>query len=282
MRFLLATDMSPNSAHMLRYVFELNRHFFARLELMHVTDLPVAAMDEEGVLLRDHDAVIKSIEQDLWSFLEGNRGTYHFETSVSAVFGGLYQALATRAREWPADLIIISHSAREKTNFWTSTGTGRKLLTHPPVPVLCVPEGARIPPTIRHVLICTDLTDLPDQKTLQFLGRFANALKANLRLLHIKVRNEIDWEGEEKVKAAWKGALGLSLDILEQSGKISFDQLLDGYVRKHDIDLLVMFPHKHHWLYQLFLGSETGKIYDRTSLAVLSIPISHEAEWKDR
>ena len=68
MRFLLATDMSPNSAHMLRYVFELNRHFFARLELMHVTDLPVAAMDEEGVLLRDHDAVIKSIEQDRWSF----------------------------------------------------------------------------------------------------------------------------------------------------------------------------------------------------------------------
>jgi hypothetical protein len=35
---------------------------------MHVTDLPVAAMDEEGVLLRDHDAVIKSIEQDRWSF----------------------------------------------------------------------------------------------------------------------------------------------------------------------------------------------------------------------
>ena len=281
MRFLLATDMSPAAAHLLRYVFELNRHFFARLELMHVFDLPVAAMDEEGVLLRDHNAVIKSIEQNLWSLIEENKGGYHFETTVSAVFGGLYHALAVRATEWPADLIITSHSTREKSTFWTSTGTGRQLLTHPPVPVLSVPEGASIPPIIKHIVVCTDLSEVPSRHAMQFLERFSNALKATLSLVHIKVRNEIDWEGEERVRAAWKGALGLPLNILEHHAKISMGQQLEAYVREHDIDLLVMFPHKHNWLDRLMLGSETGKLYDHTSLPILSIPIEQEGMQHD-
>jgi nucleotide-binding universal stress UspA family protein len=276
MHMLLATDMSPAAAHTLRYALALNRHFFAKLELMHVFDLPVAAMDEEGALLRNHDAVIKSIEQNLWTFLAENRGSYHFDTKVSAVFGGLYQALATRAREWPADLIITGHSSHARSSFWTSTGTGRQLFTHPPAPVLSVPESAIIPPVIRHILICTDLSEIPDEGAFQFLRRFSNGLNAKLSLLHVNVRNEIAWAGEQKVTEAWKEGLGLSLNILEHTGKDSLTHLLEEYVREHDIDLIAMFPHRHNWLYQLLLGSETGKVYDDIMLPVLSIPIDHE------
>lgn len=272
MRFLLATDLTPASAHMLRYVMEFNRYFFARLEILHVFDLPVAAVDEEGMLLRDHDAVKKAAEQALWAFLEENRGTYHFDTTVTAATGGLYRAMAARALEWPADLVIAGQSAQGMSNRWTSTGTGRHLVTHPPVPVLCVPENATIPPVIRNILVCTDLSDFPDPKQLEFLTRFSLGLSANMSLLHVKVSDEIEREEEEKIMDAWKTGLGVPLFTLEHSGKTSLSDLLKEYARANNIDLIVVFPHKHNWLDRLMLGSETGKLFDQVRIPILSMP----------
>lgn len=272
MRFLLATDLTPASAHMLRYVMEFNRYFFARLEILHVFDLPVAAVDEEGMLLRDHDAVKKAAEQALWAFLEENRGTYHFDTTVTAATGGLYRAMAARALEWPADLVIAGQSAQGMSNRWTSTGTGRHLVTHPPVPVLCVPENATIPPVIRNILVCTDLSDFPDPKQLEFLNRFSLGLSANMSLLHVKVGDEIEREEEEKIMDAWKTGLGVPLFTLEHSGKTSLSDLLKEYARANNIDLIVVFPHKHNWLDRLMLGSETGKLFDQVRIPILSMP----------
>jgi nucleotide-binding universal stress UspA family protein len=272
MRFLLATDMTPASAHMLRYTMELNRHFFARLDILHVFDLPVAAVDEEGMLLRDHDAVKKAAEQELWAFLEENRGTYHFDTTVTAATGGLYRAMAARALEWPADLIIAGQSAQGMSNRWTSTGTGRHLVTHPPVPVLCVPENATIPPVIRNILVCTDLSDFPDPEQLEFLKRFSRGLSANMSLLHVKVSDEIQREEDEKIMEAWKSGLGVPLFTLEHPGKKSLSDQLEEYARAHDLDLMVVFPHKHNWLDRLLLGSETGQLFDQARIPILSMP----------
>jgi nucleotide-binding universal stress UspA family protein len=273
MHFLLATDISPASARMLRYVFELNRHFFAKLELLHVFDLPVAAVEEEGIWLKDHDAVVSSIEQNLWTFMEENRGAYHFDTNVSVVSGGVFRAVADRAKKWPADLIITGHLPGNKSTVWSSSGTGRHLLTHPPVPVLCVPEQAVLPPRIKQILICTDLSELPDQRGLQFLTGFAGALKANLSVLHVTVSNEIAGEEDEKIKIGWRQALGVSMIILEHPGHLSLSALISNYAAAHNIDLLVVFPHKHTWLDQWMLGSESGKLFDKIDLPILSMPM---------
>ena len=239
---------------------------------MHVFDLPVAAVDEEGMLLRDHDAVKKAAEQELWAFLEANRGTYHYDTTVTAATGGLYRAVAARAQEWPADLIIAGQSAQEMSTRWTSTGTGRHLATHPPVPVLCVNENATIPPVIRNILVCTDLSDFPDPEQLEFLKKFSRGLNANMSLLHVKVSNEIQREEDEKIMDAWKTGLGVPLFTLEHPGKISLSDQLVGYARAHDMGLMVVFPHKHNWLDRLLLGSETGKLFDQVRVPILSMP----------
>lgn len=274
MRFLLATDMTPASARMLRYVLELNRYFFARLQLLHVFDLPVAASDEDGLLLKDHDAVMRAIEQELWTFLEENRGDYHFDTTVSAVYGGLYKALATRAADWHADLIVTGHSAREGLGLWTTTGTSRHLLTLPPVPVLCVPEQAVLPPVIRKILVCTDLSEIPSTDRMQFLLRFAEGLKAKLHLLHVKLRDEIECERDEMIMETWKKALNIPLKVLEYLGRSSLSQLLEDYTRDHEVDMVVVFPHKHNWLDRVMLGSESGEIFDRVDLPLMSIPLN--------
>ena len=273
MRFLLATDLTPASARMLRYVLELNRYFFARLELMHVFDLPIAAADEEGVLLRDYDAVTRAMEQDLWSFLREHQGAFHYDTTVSAVCGGLYKALASRATAWHADLIVTGHSARDRTGLWTSTGTGRHLLTHPPTPVLCVPEHAVLPPVIRNILVCTDLSEVPDPGRLQFIVRFAGGLNATIILLHVRVRDEIEWEQDEMVREAWKTSLNTSLKVLEHTDRSSLSQMLAEYASDHEVDMLVLFPHKHNWLDRLLLGSETGKLFDELGLPLMSLPM---------
>lgn len=278
MNFLLTTDLTPASARMLRYVFELNRRFFARLEVLHVIDMPVATVDEEGVLLRDQDAIIRSVEQEVWSFLAENRGDYHFDTMVSVVMGELYRAIAERAKAWPADLIITGHPARGKSGFWTSTGTGKYLLTHPPVPVLSIPENASLPPSIRQVLICTDLAAAPPKHQIEFLSRYCEALQARPHLLHFRVHDEIDWKGEEEIKDIWKRTLGVSLTIVEHAGELSLTRLIGKYASEHDIGLLVVFPHKHHWMDRLFMGTETGKLFDQVEIPILSMPLHQETQ----
>jgi nucleotide-binding universal stress UspA family protein len=274
LRFLLATDLTPASALMLRYTFELNRSFFAQIELLHVFDLPLAAADEEGILLRNHDTLKSTYEQAMWSFVEENRGSYHFDTTVSAVSGGLYQATAERAREWKADLIITGHHIRENLADWGSTGAGKRLTTHPPVPVLSIPDNITLPPRIRKIMICTDLSALPDPKDIRFLRTFIETCRAEASLLHVHVSNEISWQGEQHVIDYWKDTLGTSLLVQEQRKHEPIGQQISTYAESHGIDLIVVFPHQHNWLDRLLLGSQTKWLFEHISLPLLSMPVA--------
>lgn len=274
MRFLLATDLSPACARMLRYTFELNRSFFAQLELLHVFDIPVATMDEEGLLLRNHESCKSTFEQALWAFLEENRETYHFDTTVTAVSGGLFHAAADRARSWKADLIITGHHVSDSRTDWGSTGMGKRLLTHPPVPVLSIPDNASIPPDIKKILVCTDLTALPNEHDLKFLQKFIGNLNAKVSLLHVNVSHEISWRGDQSIIDGWKNALDTRLMVLENQKHEATGRQIAEYAKKHETDLLVVLPHRHNWLDHLLLGSETERLFDHTELPILSLRVA--------
>ena len=149
----------------------------------------------------------------------------------------------------------------------------RHLLTHPPVPVLCIPEQTVLPPMIRNILVCTDLSEIPPPGRLQFLLRFAEGLSATLHLLHVKLRDEIEWERDEKIREAWKKGLDIPLNVLEHPGRSSLIQLLEDYMKDHEVDMVVLFPHKHNWLDRLMLGSETGKLFDALDMPLMSLPL---------
>jgi nucleotide-binding universal stress UspA family protein len=274
MRFLLAIDLTPACARMLRYTLELNRSFFAQIELLHVFEMPFAAADEEGILLRNHETCKTTFEQAMWTFLEENRGSYHFDTTVSAVTGGLYQATAERAREWKADLIITGHHISENLMDWGSTGTGKRLLQHPPVPVLSIPDNITLPPRIRKILICTDLSALPVPQDMDFLQTFIQSLQAEATLLHVHVSDEITWQGEQPVIDAWKDALGTPLMMLGQQKHETVGKQITSYAKSHDMDLIVVIPHDHNWLDRLLLSSETEWLFEHISLPLLSLPVA--------
>jgi len=47
---------------------------------------------------------------------------------------------------------------------------------------------------------------------------------------------------------------------------------LNGFIEKHNADMLVMMPHKHEWLERLFRKSETKDMIFHTHIPLLVLP----------
>jgi nucleotide-binding universal stress UspA family protein len=274
MKFLIPIDFSEASAHMLRAAFDLNRHFFASLQILHLFDVPITAGDDSELYLRNYEAYRKSYDDELWEFVRLNRGEFHYDTEVFATSGGHYQGIVSFARAQAPDLIIIGHKGAGKLRRWMLGSVSRYLLTHPPVPVLSIPENFSFPGKegFRRILLTTDLSmELPEAQ-VRFLTNFAERMQAEIRLLHVKVKGEVELPSEAKMLKSLRETFGREVEIVPQEPEEHVHEKVARYVGEHDVDLLVTFPHFHTWIDRLLIGSETRELTDTVRIPILSLP----------
>ena len=274
MRFLIPVDFSEASENMLRFAFELNRHFFARMEILHLFDIPITVGDDSEVYLKNYQAYRKSYDDALWEFVRRNKGEYHYETDVFATSGGHYQGIVDYAEKHRPDLLIVGHSGAGALRRWVFGSVSRYLLTHPPVPVLSVPEDYSRPgsPTISKILVTTDLASTIPDRSASFLRRFSEKLKAEIDLVHVRVKDEVILPDEAAVRENWEKSLGTEVEFIETEPGEHVGEAIDRRVAKGGYDLLVTVPHAHTWLDRLLIGSETSNLAGMMEIPLMSLP----------
>jgi nucleotide-binding universal stress UspA family protein len=274
MNFLIPVDFSDASASMLRFAFSLNRHFFARMEVLHLFDIPITVGDDSEVYLKNYEAYRKSYADELWDFVRRNKGEYKYETEVFATAGGHYQGIVDFANKHHPDLLIVGHRGVGAMRRWFFGSVSRFLLTHPPVPVLSVPEDyapAGESPVTR-ILVATDLVAAIPEKSVVFLRRFAGKLKAGIDLVHVKVKDELKLPDEGDVIRSLETSLEAPLEFLETRPGEQVSDAIDKKVKEGGYDLLVTVPHAHTWLDRLMIGSETRDLATLMEIPVMSLP----------
>lgn len=274
MLFLIPVDFSEASAHMLRFTFALNRHFFARLQILHLFDVPITAGDDSEVYLKNYEAYRKSYDDELWEFVRKNRGTFHYDTDVFATSGGHYQGIVSFAKSQRPDMIIVGHRGIGGIRRWMVGSVSRYLLTHPPAPVLSVPEGYAFSEedVFTRILLTTDLVSELPESGVQFLSSFADRLKADIRILHVKVRGELELPGESERRISLENRFGRPVETVSLEKGEHIHDKVDRYISENGVDLLVTFPHSHTWIDRLLIGSETRELSGMVKIPIMSLP----------
>jgi nucleotide-binding universal stress UspA family protein len=273
MQILIPVDFSDTSARALRFAHALNLRFTARLQVLHIFDVPITSGDDGEVYLRNYEAYRKSFEDELWDFVNRNRKELHFDTEVFATSGGHYQGIVSFAKSHRPDLIVVGHKGAGRVARWIFGSVSRYLLTHPPAPVLSIPGNMPEGRTgFRKILLAVDLSaPLPDAQ-LAFLKDFAEKEEAELGLLHVRVDDEIPAPDEARTATGLSRVLGARLEERTMGKGEDVASAILSHCQEENYDLLVTIPHRHTWIDTLLMGSETRRIAGMTDIAMLALP----------
>ena len=196
-KFLVPVDFSDASAHVLRFVFEMNKHFFAQLEVIHLFNVPFAIDDESGETITTYEQYRESYENDVWDLINANKGDYHFDIDVKVTAGGHYQGILDYAKKTNADLVIIGNKGAGKPKRWNFGSVAKYLITHPEVPVLAIPESFS-QDTLKNILFATDLISPLTDYHYNFVKNFAEKMNAELHIVNVKDESARPLESEKK------------------------------------------------------------------------------------
>ena len=268
---LIPVDFSPASAQALRYAYQLNAHFISKLQILHLFDIPITVGDDADLYLKNYEAYRRSFDEELWEFVARNKGEYHFDTEVFTTSGGHYQGIVDFARQHKPGLIVIGNRGAGAIRKWMFGSVARYLLTHPPIPVIGVPEDSPIR-EIRKVLLATDLTSLIPEDGLAFLKEFLDRTGSTIQAIHAREKGELTLPVEEKAILQFKEAFGSAPLIRTLKPHQHISQCIDDYIAETGVDLLVTLPHAHTWLDRLLIGSETSELASMVNIPVMSIP----------
>jgi nucleotide-binding universal stress UspA family protein len=270
-KMLVGVDFSDASANALAFAFRLNRYFIARMQVLHLFDIPIAVGDDSELYLRNYESYRKSFDDELWDFIRRNKGEYHYETEVFSTSGGHYQGIVDFTRRHQPDLVIIGHKGTGGIRRILFGSVARYLLTHPPIPVLSIPLEFQ-PTDIKKILLTTDMSNLIPEKCCGFLKNFGDRIGAEIEIVHVKEKWEISLPVEEKIRDQIKSVFGKEVTILPAANGESLSQVINNYVQTSHVDLLVTVPHFHTWIDRVLIGSETSSLVSVLKIPVMSLP----------
>ena len=269
-KFLIPVDFSDASAQTLRFVFEMNKHFFAQLEVIHLFDVPFAIGDESLQTINTFEEYKKSYTSSLWDFINANKGDYHFDINVKVTAGGHYQGIMDYAKKSKANLIIIGNKGSGKHKRWRFGSVAKYLITHPQVPVLAIPSDYS--GGIKKILWAADLVTPLTATHYSFLKEFAEKLQADIHIINVRERFDPSFEEEEYALSDIEKNIGIKPVVLQKKEGSTIRQTIHEYEISNNIDLLVTIPHYHTWLDRLLIGSETTELADKEEIPILSLP----------
>ncbi len=267
--FLVPVDFSDASASALKYAFELNKHFFARLHVMHIFDVPFAAASESDAGFFQYEALKKVHEENTWDFINLHKGEYHYDMEVAVTSGGHYQSIANYAKEKNIKLIILGNKGKGGLRKWFFGSVTQYLLRHAPCPVIAIPADYAWK-EIENMVVCTDLSQpLSDHQCLE-LKKMANGCKAKLHFLHVQDKIEVALPSDNVAIDKIRNVFGVS------PATIAFEHSIGASVNKYLTqsggELVVTLPHYHSWLDNMLLGSETSALSKLVKAPMMSLP----------
>jgi nucleotide-binding universal stress UspA family protein len=276
-RILTPTDFSPSAELAMRSAEFLSRQQRARLDLLHVLQLPAPSYLGRLGLDRDlRETWIAGAREQLAELARGLAGT---ELEVDTILreGKPWSEILDVARERGADLICLGNSGHSALERLFLGSTAENVVRRSDVPVLIVRE--RPLTEVRRVLVPVDF-DPGTKVAIRFaLAKFPAAeisalhvvaplppadpvvgpLVPNLAAIRAKIRGLLDRLGARDVTESVRLMADPAGAIIEAA-------------RETDVDLLVLTTHGRRGVSRAILGSVAEKVVRHADRPVLVLP----------
>jgi nucleotide-binding universal stress UspA family protein len=267
------TDFSASSVNAANYAADLAVFLNAKLVLLNVVEVPMAA-SEIPVPETVFEDMVSMVDQDLDSL--GSKLTVRTDGKIEIVTRVLLGTVATQIREISEELqpfaIVMgkkSGNSLERILLGSSTLTTVK---NNPYPILIIPEYVRFNGIHKIGLAC-DLQNVAETVPFKTLIEWVGTFQAALDVIHLS-KHEQDLSSIESGESV---SLENHLNKLKPNFHFlvgdKLAERLNEYAGEQKLDLLVVIPKKHGFL-AMFDKKHTHDIIVHNNTAILAMHVS--------
>lgn len=272
---LVPTDFSKSAANALDYAIEIAQLTDSNLILFHAYQLPLEANEISVTppVEEIEKQIIKNLKKIERYITKNSKGiNVHLEYK----FGFPVEEIKLCAEKNKVDLIIMGlHGAgflKEKLIGSVAT----VLIKNSRCPVMIINQNVKFR-TLKKITFAFDYTEIKDRSILNPVIDFTNLFKSHIYIFNV-VKSQL-----QAVSSISKAVDGMKLAHALQNAEHSFhysenEDIVEGinrFVLENKIDLVVMVPHKHSPLHNLFNPSQTKKMAFHTRIPLLTLSESH-------
>jgi nucleotide-binding universal stress UspA family protein len=269
---LVPTDFSKNAKNALDYAIEIATVTSSKLILFHAYQLPaltseIPDMPSEVEIERQLVREVKKLER----YIHTN-STKKLTVEYAYRCGFPVEEIKLCSERLKADLIVMGlhGSGFLKEKLIGSVAT--VLINNSKCPVMIINQNVKFR-SIKNIALAFDYTEIKNKNTLLPLNDFIHLFKSHIFIFNV-VKSEL-----QAVSSISKAVDGMKLAHALENAEHSFhysenEDILEGinkFVMEKKIDMVVMIPHKHSPLHNLFHESETKKMAFHTRIPLLTL-----------
>ena len=278
---LVPTDFSTCADNAVNFAVESARLLPLHITLLHALEQPdnlytdYVGLNKEFTQTQLHD-----VKEKLAKLKATFQETEGVEIDTCVTHGGVKEGILQAADEKNIDLVIMGTSGASglKEKLWGSKTAD--IIAKSQVPVLTIPKGYQWKKPQR-ILFATNHYE-KDPAVLETIFKLADMYRAELYVV-IVTSDDDDAATflehsretphyEKMLKEKYGGGI---LTVANLYGK-SFEDTLEDYVNKNNIDLLVMVPYKRSLPDRIFSPSITKRMACHTTIPLLAIPMAQD------
>lgn len=266
---ITATDFTDTANNAVGYACMLAMQYEASVVVIHSYHVPVSFDNPDAALISEEESR-KIADKQMWKFMDNLTATFNtIAVNGLVMFGDITENIAEYAEGREPWLIVVGNSLSEKDGFWNGTNLLRMMrkLKHT---VVAVPDKVMYR-TVDKVCLAYDYRNIMDEGLANAVKKLVKSTGAELHILNIE-NSSSGVTTEEPIIAE-------SIHYLLADEKPQFhfiqnedtEKGINDFVNANHMDWLVVQPHKHNLLEQLFHKSETKALAHSTTIPLVSL-----------
>lgn len=269
---LIPTDFSDVAKNATDYAIEIANLTKAKIFLLHVFQIPVIAT-EVPVIMPSYDELEKDNMRILKSYERELIDKYGKQLSIESIVrpGFITDEINDIAIEKNIDLIVMGLTGGSKFDEILIGSNATGVIKNVNYPTLIVPKNAKFN-KIKTLAFACDFEEISKESlALKKLNLFIKIFDAKLLIFNVlEPQEELSLTataGEERISTIFQN-IDHSVYFPENEDLVL---AVNDFVKKHNVDILVMLPKKHGFLTRMFKESKTKKMAFHTSVPLLAL-----------
>lgn len=191
------------------------------------------------------------------------------QVNHAMIEGEIVSTIADVAKKENYDLIVMgTEGASVLKEIFIGTYAG-EVMEEAPCPVIVVPENASFDGRVDKIGVTIDYST-DDTKVINNVLRLANALKAEVDIIHVDLTNTgMITKRMQAFQKAYENHHELTFVEIEGDNIV---ETVANYAENNAIDILVMVTHRRNFIQELFSFSHAKKMTYQHKVPVYAIP----------
>lgn len=254
---VVPTDFSASAENAMFYAGQLAQTIQASILLLHVYQIPVSMNDVQVLMIS-----VEELKSNADAGLEKAKAVLQKQYPAIIIktesrLGDIADELNDVCKGLEIFAAVVGKHGHGGIERFLFGSTALSVIRHSKVPVVAVPVSA-INYQIKNIALAVDtLTSDAQQK----IKTIAEELKTRLQIFHIIT-------GKPGSETLSPQPPDLPFHTITDT---EFAHGIQTYVQANQIDLLVIFPHKHNLIERLFLKTHTPELLDKLSIPLMCI-----------